>query len=346
MSYGRVSAISTKKFLADVDQMSAWHFVLSQNVDLHQYITNPLRPDRTPKCYLREGRGGFIVMADFANNEFHNISVIDAFSRMENISYPLSRDILYSVIVNGYQYKRVSRPSITVGNMKIFSADSSFFNIDYVPFKSKDGSITFVSKDESYWRPREVTTTQLLEDGVHSVYAYFVPWLNEVPKDRCYAYTFLNGNTKLYFPDRKKFISTCTENDVWDWSKGATTKIAVYCKSYKDGRMFKNMFPDLRVYAFQNEGCRPYHLEQMIEFHDENYFFFDNDKGGISAMQSMLDLYPSTHAFTVPNFQGVTDFDELFLSKGKKYTHQTLLNILHEAKEHKGILVPRTTLVV
>lgn len=305
------------------EQMLVWKEICGP-VDIGDLITSPFRPDKIGKCFLSE-YNGIITFKDFAYPKYNKYTCIHAVSEVQNVSYTHAISLIRKRL--DYGNRIMNNYTVNVVNSGVKIDTSGNKRIWFEPFLYK-GEPSFTKLDVEYWSKRGVSKTQLESDHVFSLHHYYIIgqykkkfFPEEYP---CYAYYFPDsGNSKLYFPTREdnKFISTANKNDIWKWEDFPPSDIFIITKSYKDGRMLKNIFPDIDIYAFQNEGVIPDNLE-LVSLRRKGLILYDNDRPGIEASER-LAKYLLDNNYS-PNVSCIRfdkkfgkDVDEVYLNFGK-----------------------------
>lgn len=301
-----------------IDQMKVWSILCGHSVTENQLITNPLRVDSKPGCWISR-RGQDYRLFDYADRRFNGIRIIDAIMYKYNLS--ITEALNKMIELNNQSTLNL----ITIDYDKHNIASTFNFKLEYKPR-------IFMVKDRDYWQKRDITKEQLIEDKLEPVYVYrcnsrkyegetfyFYPNL-------AYAIPFESGNVKILLPDTKKlrFITNCTEEDIGGIFNKEGDQLIVQ-KSYKDYRHIKNL--GYNVCWTMNEGCEPQSLIELAKNFKEVVIFYDNDKGGIKASNKLKSLIPNSREVSIPLDFGCKDPDELKIMYGE--INEIIYNIIN-----------------
>jgi len=296
-----------------IDQIAVWQKIIGRYVKVGDKICNPLRYDKSPKCYLRQW-GDIILLTDWARPEFNSFTCVHAYAYLHR----LDLDTAITQIIVGDA--NVLLPSYT----ETVKPKKEKAKLKFYPFVNNYGEPAFREIDVAYWKKRGFTKEELLNDGVFSVWKYSVNGFWYYP-EQCYAYTFPSGNVKLYQPYSKvhKWTSNTGTEDVWrigDW-----TETCVITKAYKDARIIHKL-TGYRVYAYMNEGVLPHNTEEITS-HTTKFILYDNDDSGIKATEKVMKEIDVIPLF-LPNSLA-KDIDEVRVNYGEKTTKNILNILLH-----------------
>lgn len=305
-----------------IDQLAVWQKIIGKYVKVGDRICNPLRYDKTPKCYLRQW-GDIILLTDWARPEFNSFTCVHAYAHLHR----LDLDTAITQIIMGDI--NVLLPSYT---SQVDKPKKEKSKIKFVPYVTEYGEPAFRESDIVYWKKRGFTKEELLSDGVFSVWRYSVNGFWYYP-EQCYAYTFPSGNVKLYQPysEMHKWTANTGIEDVW--SIGNWTEICVVTKAYKDARIIHKL-TGLRVYAYMNEGVLPHNKEELMS-HATKYILYDNDDSGMKATEKVMkdiDIIPLFLPVSLAK-----DIDEVRVKYGEKKTKKILNILLHTSNGNSNI---------
>lgn len=312
-------------------QLELWGWLLNHQVELQEYITNPLRIDNYPGCWLSFSlkNPAYIVLNDFADKSYHGINVFEAVMRKYNVSFKRAVGIIYENYVFKNNLILQNKPKIHYKKTGNF-----VFKLNYKP-KS------FTLQDKRYWEPMDISSKQLDEDLVVSVkeFTYNTRWnpqtmFYERPFDPCYSY-HINDHMKIYRPFMKgiyKWKSNCTERDI-PIDHLREDEFLIITKSYKDHRILRNL--GYESTWVQSEGTLiPLDL---IKLFSKNYkhiiILYDNDKGGRKAAKKIVDYCNNVvgyNQFYQLFYEDELDTAEHYLKDGADYIIETIENGLQE----------------
>ena len=208
-----------------------------------------------------------------------------------------------------------------------------------MPFKAR---MFNAQGDREFWSPYQITRSNLIEDEVFPILWYKIyskKLKNHVvirPQTRCYMVGNFDIRSKFYTPDKKgkgKWATNCSQNDIWGLdSLPLTGEQLSITKSYKDYRVLKNQ--GMNVIAFQNEGMTPDMeiLKPLLGRFKEIIVFFDNDRAGIEAAESLVELinsiYPAKARHIYLNVvllkEKISDPSDFIKSKGRQLLQKFL----------------------
>lgn len=304
--YGKV--LRSYSDIKYIDQLKTWQKILGKYVTLGEFIHNPCRADKNPKCYLRE-YNGVILLTDFARPEYnkytclHAIADIHCCNLHEAATMAINNfDVVLPQFIEKLEVKKeVKKAEIT--------------------FEARN----WTSEDKIYWSNiRGIDIKQLEEDGVYSVNRFTVDKKLYVGDNFCYAYTFPSGRVKLYQPYRKsdKWISNTGKDDVW--SLGKETENCIITKSYKDAREINNL-TGLKTYAFMNEAVIPEDIS--FEKYWKTFILYDNDISGVKGAYKLVNYINRSIPKFIPLSLG-KDIDEVIVNKGIEFSSNLLNHLI------------------
>lgn len=293
--------VDIKLIMPHIDQMKVWSILCGYSVKPEQYITNPLRADRNPKCWISK-RGTWYRLFDYSDKMFTSMNVIEAIKYQFGIKTvdAINKMIEFNAY-GGNNYTKIKYDSYDV---------KSKFN-----FKLNYTQRSFLVLDKKYWELRGITKEELEDDGLDAVYNYRCntrkhpdEFIYVYPR-QAYAIKFESGNTKIILPDSKqRFITNCTQEDIGGKFNKKGDQLIV-SKSYKDYRQLKNL--GYNTCWTMNEGCQPKSLINLATQFKEVVIFYDNDKAGIKAAHKLSEKIPNSRTVFIPEDFGSKDPDDL-----------------------------------
>lgn len=284
--------ISWQTIINSCNQLDLWSWFLGFRVDIGQPITNPMRVDEHPNCFLSWGisKGQFIVLNDFAVRvPFHGFTVFDAVM----YSYGLTFDEACEKIYEEFMVPtRVELREQSVYQKR--QVDDFNFILEYIPW-TLNGKEIYTKHDKDFWSQYEITSNDLREDNVKSNRRIIFNSRKNphqlIAMDVVPSYTYLFGDHKKcyqpYADQFNKWKSTCTEEDIGGWST-LTNDDLIITKSYKDWRVLKNS--GYNSIWLQNEGCKiPFDKLIKLQEIKTKFILFDNDIPGKQASKHLAE---------------------------------------------------------
>jgi len=328
--------INQNIILEYITEEEIFELVFGFQPEEYVYVTSPFRNDRNPGCWFERASSytGKLRFIDYANSKINKpMDCFDAIQQYFKISnFYLTLEYVYNRLIKNKNVVAEKRIQHVIQKKEVI------LNFDSRPFSKKDGL---------FWENRyEITKENLIEDKVFAINKYHLSNskngdFSSRCYDICYGYTDFNNNRKkLYFPyreNKKRFISTCTKNDI-----GGLNKLPpfgnqlIITKSYKDWRVLINN----GKYAiwFQNEGMIPDStiLIPIIKRFNKVIVWFDNDAQGIGSSQKISNLINSyfpnkCNSLWLPeklNVIGISDPSDLLHKKGKKALEDFLIKFI------------------
>lgn len=256
----------------------------SPALEVNEMITNPLRPDSHPGCYLR-WYNNTIFLTDFAYPKYNGYTCVHAVADIKGCNLTHAASLIMSKFLHGYDVDLGNRFSaVSTGiKKKETSKHKDFF---FEPY-TYDGKSAYTIQDKQYWSVRGVTANQLRKYNVYSIKKWYCNDRVIYPSRPSYAYYFPHdGATKIYSPSESKEhrfpYASVGKNHIWRTSEVVTSDMCIITKSLKDLMVLENALPYVDIYAFQNEGVIPDNLDKFKSY-DRVFIFYDNDRAGRSA---------------------------------------------------------------
>lgn len=335
--------ISPQAILERVPQEHIFHLALGFYPEVKKYIINPLRAnkkDTRPGAWF-SWYNGKLYLVDFADERTHRTcfqSIQDAFG----LTFREALLYINQQFDLGFEGEGEIKPKkfIVQENNEVVTKKRSI--IEYT-------SKAFDSYHKKYWSAYEITSNQLLSDGIVAVsnfkfyskktekWHFVTPLTNDVT----FAITdpLWDDRVKIcraLVKDKKqKWTNTTTKEDIGGTSNlEFLGKLLIIKKSYKDWRVVTNQ--GFQAIWVQNEGMLPNidTLLPLISTFDNILIWFDNDDAGIKAaikMKEYLNPYhnsiSTTHLPTSLLRQNITDPSDC-IKKDKKFFKQ-FINKLH-----------------
>lgn len=281
-----------------VDQLAVWKDICNDStLQINEMICNPLRADNNPSCYLRE-YNQVILMTDYAFPEYNKYTCVHAVAQLHNITLNQAAQVIigkYVFNTNLSIFNPVSKQRSGIKVKKYITENKGKFH--FVPHINTDKEPTFTKQGAEYWIKRGITSKQLKEHNVYSVYCWYYNDRMIIPKSLCFAYYEPDtGHTKLYQPlaeHSNRFpYSSMTKNHINKGNTHVDSNIAILTKSLKDLMVLENMFPDVNIYSIESESMIPDDLSLFCKY-DKLLVLFDNDEAGIYASNKMCELLRS-----------------------------------------------------
>lgn len=314
--------------ITEHEQLELWSEIIGRSVGINEKIANPCRVDHNPRCFLRQWNG-LILLTDFAYPKYNGYTAFHAYRDIHNLS---SLNQAASCMLSNFSAKRAIDKPIT----KKRRNKSSIYFEPYL----YNNSPTFLQRDKEYWSKRGITREQLERHNIYSVYRYHINNYTFYPKGLCYAYVLNSGNIKIYQPYSKdyKWTSNTEVNDIWTSTYFPSSNICILTKSLKDLMVIENLYPDIDVISFQNEGVVP-NLD-IFSMYDYIYILYDNDKPGVEQSKKVkkeLNKVANCETIYIPLTYQAKDVDELYINYGKDTCKMTLNKLLNLEEEPKLI---------
>lgn len=276
--------INKEDILNYINEEDIFSLVFGFVPEEHQYVCSPFREDHNPNCWFEYAPDGRLRFVDFANpNIIGGIKMcnIDCFSAVKiYFKLPNFYQVLEFIQDNLIKGKTIERKPAEKQKIELIHKDGS-----KILFKSR----AFNEYDKRFWSRYGITRQQLVDDHVFAVETFKVinsdGTITSTPYDITYCYTdFENSHKKIYRPyNKKRFITSCTKNDVGNIKNMIPYERLYITKSYKDCRVLRNL--GLSSIWFQNEGMIPEDkiLIPILKRAGDIIVFFDNDKTGLQA---------------------------------------------------------------
>jgi hypothetical protein len=323
--------IDARKLLSSIDQLTCWRELLNQPVDLGDFIKNPFRDDKTPRCFLSEYKGN-IVLSDWGAKEFNGMSLIEAIKRSERCSY---YDALR--MLNNKQRLPGVHPSGAIPHQE---HTKFIFKVNVRPYTDSGGSFTFLPKDGDYWKKRHISSNDLLEDQTYSLHSYTCnskkePNTFKTHINRTLTYCFtVNGKYKIYKPLEKIFISQLSERDIGQLDNlPLSDHTLIITKSYKDCRILRNLGYNAIWMQGESMAIAIDIARNLVQRFDYIVVFYDNDNAGIKGANMNVGILNSIKPgiaeakHILP--ENLKDPDEYIVSEG-----------IHSLMNHLELIMP------
>lgn len=335
--------ISKEEILAKVTQEQVFQMVFEATPREYNYLFSPFRKDTTPECYF-EWYKDTLWFIDWAE-PFHKKRHRDCFNAVQDW-YGVSFYKSLEIVNEHFKLNLLAGHHDDSGYVKetkknIIKQKKKKKDIHAMDFKARmfDGEV-----DRLFWQPFQITRDNLIEDNVFPIiwYKIYSKRLRDFvvirPQTRCYMVGNFGERRKFYTPDKVgvgKWATNCNANDIWGINDlDPTGDKLIITKSYKDWRVLKNQGIK-NVIAFQNEGMYPSEnlLEPLLLRFKEVIVFFDNDRAGIEAAESLVDhinqMFPNKSSYvylkeSLMRYQ-ISDPSDLIHKKGKKPLTEFLL---------------------
>lgn len=320
--YGAIFPYVYQDVFKQLNQIDVWRKILGNpTVETGDIITNPLRPDHDAGCYLRDYNGA-IFMTDFAYPEYNRYTCVHAVAKIHNLSLNQASTLIMSVFKHGLKVDLGSGlKTYSTGLKKAQMPKVKDFYFEPFTFEGKAG---YTERDRQYWSVRGVSSRQLRKYNIFSVKKWFYNNNVTYPDYPCYAYYFLqDGATKIYCPTERKHrfpFSSTSKNHIWKTSQSTTSEFCIITKSLKDLMVLENVFPEVDIHAFQNEGVIPDELE-YYKTYSKVFILFDNDNAGRVASARLakeLRKYVETHVIEIPEHTFCKDADDVRVRLGEE----------------------------
>lgn len=288
----------TSNILYEVDQTAIWSDILEVKVLLHRKYKNLLRLDNNPGCWI-ENVNGVLRLIDFADKDFNRINAIDGIRLKYGLSY-------------GDALNKILEIHINSGKFVLERGVMNKFNF-ILQVKKRD----FNRNDLEFFEKRNITLNQLQSDNIFPVECYRCNSKRE-PNTLLYFYPKLaycvlypSGRKKIYIPDSTiKSITNCNQEDLGGYWSPSHPQLVI-SKSYKDYRVLKNI--GFNTCFTINEGCKPEILKEEVKKYKDVVIFYDNDKAGIKAAESLKNFIGKGRTYFIKD-SNHKDPDELMVA--------------------------------
>lgn len=316
------------------NQLQIWWWVLGHVVNVGEHFCNPMRTDTHPGCWL-QWKGNYLRLQDYADEEYHNLSVFDAVMKIYGIGF---QEAIHKIL-------NESNVNVTVKQQ-------------YVGKKRKDKSTTISvvkrpwrEEDRRFWQPLGISTSQLEEDKVIPISAFIVNGSYCKASTPAYAIWFPSGRCKIYQPVGKpKWITNCKVDDmILPIIEEEKFSELIISKSYKDNRILQNLgyystWVQAEAMSVNSFLLKMLHKHDMAE---DTFIFFDNDTAGDKASEKLSNMYdfrvmkmplelrkePFKFYYNDEPKVGITDLAEYYSIYGKDKTKELIEKCLQEARD-------------
>lgn len=306
-----------QELLNSINQIDVWQLILGHQVELGQYILNPLREDKNAgSCYLSEYNGR-IVLTDWANFKYSGHDCISAYMSLNPFKSwgEVCIDLLKCGSYQNY-VPVVKKRKKTIDFTPIYK-EWSQSELDWwlqrgIAKEQMDRKETLIRPIKGYTHKKEGKET--------------IVYLSEPAY--CYHH---KGRYKFYFPTRKenRFLGNQTRDDIWFIDNSSNNLIV--CKCHKDLLTTENLI-DFNLSHVQGENYGHPSSLTLYEWevkHERIILFFDKDDSGIEGMKRLKSRFLYTQCdiiwITEP---GIKDISDMFLMWGKERTTNYLNELL------------------
>jgi hypothetical protein len=263
--------------IKNIDQLKVWNYIIGYPVSLRQKIYNPLRPDKHPTCYLYE-KDGYILLADWANREYHGLGAVKALQIKDNLTY--------SETLTKLNHSSFQLPSSNIYQINFKKRKDFQFRLE---FELKN----YTYCDKQYWSQYGITTAMLVKENIRSVNYYFCNSQNYPDRmvqrkaDKLAFRITMNNRSKLYQPlsevEKGKFLTNFNEFDIWGKVE-KKSRILIITKSFKDYMVLKyHTSYNVQVVPSESVHLNSFYIDVINDNYDHIYPLMDNDSTGIAA---------------------------------------------------------------
>jgi len=297
----------------------------------YQRIVNPIKAkDRFPGAWFEEWNEKLFFI-DFGDIKTHRVPIVFVMDYYK-IGY-----IDALKLINTHFKLGLGENSNMVVPKKVLTPDQLRPSVEKQRAQIIYKPRPFTQSDSKDWSKFGIHKQHLIDDEVYAATWYKVysaklnRWVTIRPKDRVYVFAEFGSRVKVYRPNdiKHKFITNCTENDIFNYKNLPPEKIEVLVveKSYKDCRVVRNM--GCTSIGTQNEGSIPSKeiITDLVSRCQRIVFFYDNDLTGIRESQKLAEIfngyYPNiAEAIWLPEHlkqdKGITDAAEMYWKLGDK----------------------------
>lgn len=291
--YEEVNDITPEQVLQKITQEKIFEWLLGLPVRLDQRYMSPYRQDTRPGCWFEYREDGTLLFMDLSGRSPRRYST--CFGMLIQMSGH-RMDMCIDIVCKNFKLSKNSNDYSAVLERPQYNKIE-----DSTPTIIQAEHRQFLKKDKIFWSQYLIRPDDLEEDNVHSVQRFFISshkgrrWIQ--PFGLCYDINFINAS-EIYQPynHNYKFITNCDENHIGniDNLPPIGDKLIIE-KSYKDHRSLRNLYKELNVIWFLNEGCVPsiHILHSLSSRFKEILIFYDNDEAGIQAGIKISSIFNS-----------------------------------------------------
>lgn len=328
-------------------------------------ISSPFNEDKNPsfkvfpdgkfKCFSSGKQGDIFQLVAYLNN-------LDCGSDFNSILKIIAEDmgVIADRSLKNSQLDKKSHPKRLIATAPLQKEQRP--SMEQIPFKVEVLNKDWETEEIEYWQKLGVPLKLLDKYHVSPVknFSFFSSKKNkdiiyDVNGFLCFSYN-VNGNSEIYIPHQpekskqKFFCNGLTQQDVFGLSQleGNKTENLIICAGKKDALVaVANGFPAI---AFRSETHLPELSQiQWLQKHCHNLLIcYDNDKGGISGRNRIIEKYPAILPLQLPeDVNDLTDFFQIYnsgdlqtilgssISKPSKLIEtEELTTIFHIAEEY------------
>ena len=244
--------------IQDIDQEWAWSQLVGRSISIGKKFKycSPLRPDSKPGIWF-EYHNSILLIVDFSDKSNSHINCVTAWSRIKGIHWRKALREIYDK-----QGVRVIRQvKDKVKKVEKIITFRECWEQRHEDYWSKRGRPDFVRGVSSFTIHGERTTTVLVDE-------------------LCFAYVYVEGKCKLYFPergkDKQRFISNLKPQDVFLRYVDETLLIS---KAHKDYSELLRVW-DHSLTHVQCENCWHEMVDRWKVFEVKN-IYMDADRAGL-----------------------------------------------------------------
>ena len=231
-------------------QLLLWrYFIFGYEVNLGDRVTNPLRPDKHPNCWLHINGENKIELNDFGLRDHiksyseNGISLYDSIKWKYNLNSYNSVDKLIHeyLLEENIEFTLVKSPSIEVNKTKL----------SYNKLRVKD-KIAYSKNVVEYYETYGITCADLYNSKVFCVESFSLSKIDKGEQksftikpfpEVCVALELQDNRVKIYFPLRKenKWYGNATSSNYWLNTNNKNKEVLVICTSHKDALVVHNI---------------------------------------------------------------------------------------------------------
>lgn len=251
-------------------QLDIWSDILGFRIEPYEKFANPFRSDRHPGCWLAP-YDKFLILVDFANKEFHGVTVFEMIKRINNVDFKQALIIASKAI-----------PS--------FAKPTYFSSPKRSSFKIVWKYRNWRKEDKEVWNYGGINRASLEYERCLPIDTYWTNSRDNVMKSfhvkdsLAYGY-MVNDHRKIYKPNGiPKFISNMTQDDIGGRLPFRDNKHLVISKSIKDYLILESMGFDCRFLPSESIYLSESTIPLFSKFKRVS-IFMDNDDAGKKALE-------------------------------------------------------------